>query len=58
MLVQAAPGLKVPLEEKPRDYVTDAAPLEVPETAYYLRRIAEGDLVPVAAVPVAKIKGA
>lgn len=47
MLVQAAPGIKVPMEEKPRDYITDADATEVPESAYYLRRIADGDLVTV-----------
>jgi hypothetical protein len=45
MLVKAAPGLKVPKEFKPRDYI-EAEPVEVPETAYYLRRLADGDLVP------------
>lgn len=45
MLVRAAPGIKVPMEEKPRDYITDAAPIDVPESAYYLRRLADGDLV-------------
>jgi hypothetical protein len=54
MLVLACTGLKVPLEEKPRQYITDTAPegqsgFEVPESAYYLRRLAEGDLVRVAA---------
>lgn len=47
MLVQAAPGLKVPMEEKPREYITDAKPVDVPESAYYLRRLADGDLVKV-----------
>lgn len=52
MKVLAAPGIKVPMEEKPREYITDAAPegvdaYEVPETTYYLRRIADGDLVEV-----------
>ena len=45
MLVKAAPGLKVPREDKPRTYITDAKPVEVPENTYYLRRLAEGDLV-------------
>lgn len=48
MLVKAAAGLQVPLENKPRKYIT-AEPVEVPGTAYYLRRIAEGDLVEVTA---------
>lgn len=55
MLVKAAPGLKVPQEEKPRDYITDAEALDVPESAYYMRRLAEGDLV-AADAPAAKPK--
>lgn len=47
MLVKAAPGLAVPMEEKPRDYIIDAKAVEVPESAYYLRRITDGDLVAV-----------
>jgi hypothetical protein len=52
MFVIAAPGLKVPMEDKPRDYITDAEPVEVIESAYTLRRLADGDLVEVDA-PVA-----
>lgn len=44
MLVLAAPGLQVPQEEKPRDYITDTPPegeagYTVPDSAYYLRRV-------------------
>ncbi len=49
MLVKAAPGIKVPMEEKPREYITDDQPADVPESAYYLRRVADGDLIEVAA---------
>lgn len=50
MLVIAAPGIKVPTEENPRIYITDTPPegeqgYEVPESAYTMRRIADGDLV-------------
>lgn len=48
MRVQAAPGLKVPREDNPRDYITDAEPVEIEMTGYYIRRMAEGDLVEVA----------
>lgn len=63
MLVIAAPGLKVPHEEKPRAYLTDTPPdgaagYSVPETAYYLRRIADGDLLVVAPAPAKAKKGA
>lgn len=43
--VKAAPGLKVPMENKPHDYITDAEAVEVPESAYYLRRVADDDLI-------------
>lgn len=60
MLVLAAPGIKVPLEEKPRDYITETPPegeagYTVPDTAYYLRRVTDGDLVEVEVTP-AKVK--
>lgn len=63
MLVLAAPGIKVPQEEKPRDYITDTPPegeagFTVPDTAYYLRRLADGDLVEVAAPAKPKKGGA
>jgi hypothetical protein len=45
MLVRAAPGLKVPKEEQPRDYIEGDTPVTVPESAYYLRRLADGSLL-------------
>lgn len=54
MQVQAAPGLKVPMEEKPRDHIGDDVAVEVPDSAYYLRRIADGDLLEVAPPAAAK----
>ena len=54
MLVKAAPGLKVPKEGKPRDYITDDESVDVPDSAYYLRRMFDGDLV--VAPPVKKPK--
>lgn len=47
MLVKAAAGIKVPKEDKPRDYITDAEAVEVQDSAYYLRRMADGDLIAV-----------
>lgn len=49
MIVLAAPGLKVPTEHNPWQYVTDTPPegargFVVADTAYYRRRIADGDL--------------
>lgn len=49
MRVQAAPGLKVPREDNPRAYITDAEPVEIEMTGYYIRRMSDGDLVEVAA---------
>ena len=43
--VRAAPGLRVPLEGAARRYVTDTEPVAVPDTAYYRRRLADGDLI-------------
>lgn len=59
MQVLAAPGLKVPKEDKPRDYITDTPPkgedgYTVPDTVYYVRRVLEGDLIDLAA-PVAEV---
>jgi hypothetical protein len=48
MRVQAAPGLKVPREDDPRKYITDEEPVEIEVTGYYVRRLADGDLVEVA----------
>ena len=63
MQVLAAPGIKVPQEEKPRDYITDTPPegeagFTVPDTAYYLRRLSDGDLIEVAAPAKSKKGGA
>jgi len=44
--VQAAEGLLVPREDNHRTYITQTA-VTVPQTVYYLRRIADGDLVQV-----------
>lgn len=43
--VKAAAGLRVPVEGVPRRHITDDKPMAVPGTAYYRRRIADGDLV-------------
>jgi hypothetical protein len=47
MFVKAAPGLKVPQENKPRDYIDDSVIVPVEASAYNLRRISDGDLVEV-----------
>ena len=45
--VKAREGIRVPMENTPRRYITDAKAITVPETAYYLRQIMNGDLVEV-----------
>lgn len=57
MKVQAVAGLKVPMEDKPHDYITELDAVDVPDSAYYQRRITDGDLVEVAAT-VKTTKGA
>lgn len=42
--VKATQGLKVPREDHSRRYI-EAEPVIVPASAYYLRRIADGELV-------------
>ncbi len=55
--VQARAGIKVPREENARKYVTDEAAVEVPDSIYYRRRIADGDLVEVKHVAEAPAQG-
>lgn len=43
--IKAAPGTKVPREDKPTTYIADTTPVSVPASAYYRRRIADGDLI-------------
>ncbi|MFZ4221396.1 DUF2635 domain-containing protein [Enterobacter ludwigii] len=45
MKVKARPGVRVPKEGAPREYITDAEAVEVSRSPYYLRRLADGDVV-------------
>lgn len=45
MNVIAAPGIKVPKETQPHSYIDDAVAVDVPDTAYYQRRLLDGDLL-------------
>lgn len=45
LTVVAAAGLKVPRENKPRSYISGTAAVQVPATAYYLRRVQSGELM-------------
>lgn len=44
--VKAAPGLRFPMERRPKRHITDT-PVTVESTAYYRRAIADGDLIQV-----------
>lgn len=50
MRVKAAPGIQVPKEDKPREFITDAEAVDVPNSAYYLRIMTDGDLIDADAV--------
>jgi hypothetical protein len=54
MKVIAAPGLKVPTEADPREYITENKAVEIEPTSYYLRRLADGELVEAPATPPKK----
>jgi len=43
MKVKATPGLRVPREDNSRRYI-EQEPVDVSESAYYHRQIADGDL--------------
>lgn len=43
MYVKAAPGSRCPMDGKPREFITDS-PVEVADSAYYRRLLADGSL--------------
>ncbi|PJG86215.1 DUF2635 domain-containing protein [Conservatibacter flavescens] len=45
MKVKAISGVRVPMENAPHKYITDSVAVEVENTLYYRRRIADGDLI-------------
>lgn len=45
MNVKAAPGIRVPHENNPLAYIDDSVIVSVAESAYYSRRVADGDLI-------------
>lgn len=57
MKVIAAQGLKVPTEQNPREYITEADAVEIEVTAYYLRRLADRELIEVAPVATGDAAG-
>ncbi len=54
MKVKAAPGMRCPKEGKPREFITDSVSVDVPDTAYYRRLVADGSLVLSGAVKAKK----
>ncbi|EOU0757791.1 DUF2635 domain-containing protein [Escherichia coli] len=50
MKVKAAPGMKFPMENNARKYITTEAVI-VENTAYYRRAVQDGDLILVAEEP-------
>lgn len=55
MKVKAAAGLRVPYENQPRRYI-EQKPVDVPDTIYYRRLLAAGDLVNVSDLVAVKGK--
>ena len=55
MRVIATPGARCPKEGKPREYITDNQPEEVPDSAYYRRLVADGSLL-ILPAPTAETK--
>lgn len=45
MRVKAAPGHRVPTEEDPYKYIEGTEAVDVPDTSYYRRRLATGELL-------------
>ena len=45
MHVIAAPGHRVPMDEDPYKYIEEAESVDVPDTSYYRRRLAAGELL-------------
>ncbi len=57
MKVLAKPGAKCPMEHKPRAYITDSVPVDVPDSIYYRRLLADGSLILVDTTPAAEQGG-
>lgn len=50
VLVRARPGVRVPREGSPRQYITEDSARPVPLSPYYQRQLEDGDLVLVSTV--------
>jgi hypothetical protein len=49
MWVKAQPGERCPRPGRPKEYITDGDPVEVPDDVHHLRLVKEGSLVEVSA---------
>ncbi len=45
MKVKAKSGTRCPKEGKPREYIADSHPVDVPNTTYYRRLVRDGSLI-------------
>lgn len=45
MKLKSAPGTQCPMEGNPRMYIGNGEGVEVPDTIYYRRLVAEGSLI-------------
>lgn len=54
-VIAGRPGLRVPMEHNPRVCIDDQTPVEIEHTHYYVRRLADGDLVEWPEAEVAKL---
>lgn len=45
MKVIAAKGTRCPMENSPRQYITDNEPVDVPDSAFYRRLVTDGSLI-------------
>jgi hypothetical protein len=54
MQVKSYPGTRCPKQGRPREYITDTKPVDVPDTAYYRRMVSDGSLMLVAEKQAAK----
>ncbi|AMO79717.1 DUF2635 domain-containing protein [Obesumbacterium proteus] len=45
LTLKAAAGVRVPQEDNARRYITDAQSVTVPDSAYYQRRLRDGDVI-------------
>ena len=45
MYVKSAPGSRCPMEQNPREYISDTEASDIPDTTYYRRLVDDGSLI-------------